>query len=153
MAGHKYNVAMPTYLSIGAIARTLFQLITPSTRRLWVSELHISGRSVASTDVPFLVKWVRQTSAGTSGATIVPAPIVESHPAALITVNSSFSSTEPTDAGVIARGGWLVSPVGTTFDFPLPEGEEIEMNVSSRLGLVVICPQTTELLASCVVQE
>lgn len=152
MAGHRYNVAMPTYLSING-TRTLFQLITPSTRRLWIPELHISGRSIVSSDVPYIVKWVRQTSAGTSGAVITPAPVEEGFPAALCTVNSSFSSSEPTDGGVIARGPWLISPVGTTFDFQMPVGEEVGMAVSGRLGLVIIAPQPTELVAACVILE
>lgn len=152
MAGHKYNVAMPTYLSITG-TRTLFQFISPSTRRLWLTELSISGRSIASSDVPYVVKLVRQTGAGTSGATIIPAPIDEGFPASLVTVNSAFSGTEPTDGGVIARGPWIISPVGTTFDFQLPEGEEVSMGISSRLGLVVITPQADELLASAVFQE
>jgi len=152
MAGHKYNVPMPTFLNVGAITRTLFQLITPSTRRLWVPEFHISGRSVSSTDIPYIVKWVRQTNAGTPTTSITPAPIPEGYPPALTTVASGFSA-EPTDGGVIARGPWLVSPVGTLFDFQMPEGEELDMAVSSRLGLVVICPQACDLVASCVIQE
>lgn len=151
MAGHKYNVAMPTFKAGVNGTKTLFQLITPSTRKLWVSEIHISGRSIASTDVPYIVKWVLQTSAGTSTSTITPAPIPDVPPS-LVTVNSDFTA-EPTDGGVIKRGPWLVSPVGTTFDFPLPEGEEVELPVSSRIGLVVITPQATDLLAACVIQE
>lgn len=134
---------------------TLMQLITGATRRLWVSEFSISGKSVNAADVSVKVEWVRQSTVGTGSAAIaagVIGKIFEGTPAMISTAREGYA-TEPTDAGEIVRGPWYVSPVGGLYTLQIPLGDELEMAVSSWLGLRMVTPQTTTMRANVVVRE
>ncbi len=120
-----------------ATAKTFLQLITAATRRAWIKEIQISFKSVTATDVPVLVTLSRQSTAGTATA-LTAQPDVEGHPAAICTA-SELVTVEPT-TGVIVRE-WEITPIGGTLVYQLPLGDEIEMAVSSRLGLIVTSPQ------------
>jgi len=153
MAGHLYNVPILNTADVTVTGlQTLCQIITPATRRAWILELALSGKSISSTDVPVRVELIRQTSAGTSGATITPVPFNPDYPAALCTVNATFSA-EPSDGNVIPRGPWYVSPVGGLYVLQLPLGLEVEMPVSARLALRIFTAQATSIRANLVIQE
>ena len=150
MAGHVYNIALDADgTSSGTLP--LFQLIAPASRYLWVLQWSISGKSVNASDIPIRVEWVRQTSAGTSAGTITPAARGQ-YPAALMTVNKSFSA-EPTDGGVIVDGPYYVSPVGGLFFLQSLKEREVEVANSGRLGLRIVCPQSTSVRANALVLE
>lgn len=126
---------------VAATAKTVIQLATAATRRLWLKEAQISFKSITATDVPVLVQLRRQSTAGTataiSSANI--APDVEGHPTALTGANEA-ATVEPT-TGVLVKE-WYITPIGGVLVYQLPLGDEIEMAVSSFLGLVVTAPQT-----------
>ena len=122
---------------VAATAKTLIQLVTGATRKIWVSEVAIGFKSVTATDVGVLVQVVRQSTAGTASA-VTPAPVVEGHPAAISTAQEIFT-VEPT-SGVVVRE-WEITPIGGQLVYQLPLGTEIEMAVSARLGLLVTAPQ------------
>lgn len=152
MPGHLYNVPLKTgadYSFNGT--QTLAQLITPSTRRAWILALWLSGKSVVATDVPILVYLARQSTAGTSGASVTPAPHNPDYPAALSTVNVDFT-VEPT-TGVFAAGPFYMSPVGGLFVLQSPLGLEVEIPQSGRLGLIVVTPQVTAMRGGLTLQE
>jgi hypothetical protein len=152
MPGHLYNVPLKSaadYSFNGT--QTLAQVITPATRRAWILELSLSGKSVTATDVPMLVYLARQSTAGTSSASVTPAPFNPDYPAALSTVNVDFT-VEPT-TGVLVRGPWYVSPVGGLYVLQNPLGLEVEIPQSGRLGLVVVTPQVTAMRGNLVLQE
>lgn len=154
MRCHAYNIP-GTDQTVATTTKTLLQLITGATRRLWVTEFSISGKSVNSADVSVLVQWVRQTSVGTGSAAIGASTIgnvYEGQPAMIATANEGFA-TEPTGGTEIVRGPWYMSPVGGLFVLQIPLGQEIEMAVSSRLGLRVTDAQSTVLRASVTVRE
>lgn len=120
-----------------ATAKTFLQLVTGATRKAWVKEIGISFKSVTATDVPGLVQLVRQSTAGTASA-LTPTPDVEGHPVAITTAQEIFT-VEPTSGVVIKE--WELTPIGGLFVYQLPLGDEIEMAVSSKLGLLVTTPQ------------
>lgn len=123
-----------------ATAKTVVQIATPATRRAWIKEAQISFKSVTSTDVPVLVQLRRQSTAGTATAIASAniAPDVEGHPAALSSANEN-ATVEPT-TGVVVKE-WEITPIGGVLVYQLPLGDEIEMAVSSFLGMVVTAPQ------------
>lgn len=123
--------------TVAATPKTFLQLITPATRKAWLKELGISFKSVTATDVPVLIQLCRQSTAGTVTA-VTPNPDVEGHPAALCTA-SELVTVEPTTGVVIKE--WELTPIGGLFVYQLPLGDEIEMAISSRLGLIVTSPQ------------
>lgn len=150
---HAYSIPGGDQTKNGTL--TLLQLVTGATRRLWVSEFSISGKSVNAADVSVRVEWVRQTDAGTGSAAIaagVIGNINEGQPAMISTAREGFSA-EPAGVTEIVRGPWYVSPVGGLFVLQVPLGDEIEMAVSSRLGLRMVTPQSTTMRCSVVVKE
>jgi hypothetical protein len=125
-------------VTVAATIKTMIQLISAATRRVWVKEFSIAFKSVTATDVPCLVQIARQSTAGTVTAIGTLAPDVEGHPAA-ITTASELVTAEPT-IGVILRT-WEITPIGGQLVYQLPLGDEIEMAVSSRLGFMITTPQ------------
>jgi hypothetical protein len=123
-----------------ATAKTILQLATPATRRAWLKEASISFKSITQTDVPVLVQLRRQSTAGTATAIVSAnvAPDVEGHPAALCSASEN-ATVEPT-TGVIVKE-WYITPIGGVLVYQLPLGDEIEMAISSFLGMVVTAPQ------------
>jgi hypothetical protein len=126
---------------VAATPKTVLQLITGATRKVWIKEAGISFKSITATDVPVLVQLRRQSTAGTATAIASAnvAPDVEGHPAAISTASEN-ASAEPT-TGVIVKE-WYITPIGGVLVYQLPLGDEIEMAVSSWLGLVVTAPQS-----------
>lgn len=150
---HSYNIPGTDQTKNGTL--TVMQLVTGATRRLWISEFSISGKSVNAADVSVKVEWVRQSTVGTGSAAIgagVIGNIREGQPAMIATAREGFSA-EPTDAGEIVRGPWYVSPVAGLYVLQMPLGDELEMAISSRLGLRIVTPQSTTMRASVVVNE
>lgn len=125
---------------VAATAKTVLQLATAATRKLWVKEVQISFKSVTATDVPVLVQLRRQSTVGTMTAIVTAniAPDVEGHPGAITAANEN-ATVEPT-TGVIVKE-WYITPIGGVLVYQLPLGDEVEMAVSSMLGLVVTAPQ------------
>lgn len=137
-SAHIYTLANSADVAlVGATAKTVLQLATPSTRRAWVKEASIGFKSVTSTDVPVLVTLRRQSTAGTATA-LTANPDIEGHPASLCTACKENASVEPT-TGVIVKE-WYITPIGGLLIYQLPLGDEIEMAVSGFLGLVVTAP-------------
>ena len=139
---HIYNAPLPTAKSVASRTETLIQLATPATRRAWVLEIGVSGQSVNTADIPVLVYLLRQSSLGTQSATVTPQPTSEGYPAALSTVNITYT-VEPGTTGTFVAGQWRVTPVGGLFVLTASLGTEVELAVSSRVGLVVVTGQTT----------
>lgn len=154
MRCHAYNVPGGDQ-TVATTTKTLIQLVTGATRRLWVTEFAVSGKSVNSADVSVRIELVRQTSVGVGSATISAASIgniFEGQPAMIATALEGFSS-EPTGGTEIVGGPWYLSPVGGLLILQVPLGTEYEMAISSRLGLRAITPQSTVLRANIKVRE
>lgn len=154
MSGHRYNIP-GTDQTVGITTLTVMQLITGATRKLWIEEFSISGKSVNASDVSVRVEFVRQTSVGTGSAAIsgsVIGKVGEGTPAMISTAREGFA-TEPTGGTEFVRGPWYVSPVGGLYTLQIPLGNEIEMAISSWLGLRVTAPQSTVLRANISVVE
>lgn len=148
---HIYTAAMTTYEAIGvATAETVIQLVTPSTRRARILEVSIGIKSVTSTDVAALVQLVRQSTAGTTGATITPRPHDDADPASLCTANITFSSTEPTTSAIIKAWNVIVQSSIMVFNV---SGDCIQMPISGRLALTINSPQAQNVIASITWQE
>lgn len=151
---HQYNIPGTDQTKNGTL--TLMQLITGATRRLWVSEFSVSGKSVNAADVSVRVEFVRQTDVGVGSAAIgaaVIGKVEEGTPAMISTAREGFT-TEPTStAGEIVRGPWYISPVAGLYTLQVPLGDEIMMAISSWLGLRMVSPQSTTLRANMVVHE
>lgn len=151
MIGHIYKVNIDP-LTVSAGTKTIAQLVTGATRRLWILGLTLSGKSVNATDVPFRAEFVRQTSAGTSGTTITPRPLNEDHPAAIFTVNNGYT-VEPSDGAVVPGGPYYISPVGGLYTEQFPEGWEIQQLISKRTGLRIVTAQSIDIVGSIWVLE
>ena len=147
---HIYTAAMTAYESVAAATEeTLFQLVTPSTRRARILEIAVGLRSVTSTDQAALVKLLRQTSAGTSSGTLTPRAHDPADPAALCTAAITFTA-EPTAGDVLKT--WNVVVQSGLLVYPLLDAE-LFMAVSTRLGLSVNSPQAQSVLAYVTWQE
>jgi hypothetical protein len=133
---HQYSVSNVTGVAlVGTTPQTLIQLATPSTRKCRIKQIDFSGSSTTATDPPILVQLIRQTNGGT-GTTVTGVPEDPNDPAALITAQITFT-VEPTVGTVqtsVVRQ-WNITPIGSTFAYQLPLGDEPVMAVSSWLGL------------------
>lgn len=153
MNGHAYNLPGTDQTKNGTL--TLMQLVTGATRKLWVEEFSVSGKSINAADISVRVEFVRQTSVGTGSAAIAAAVIgdvTEGQPDMISTVREGFA-TEPSDAGEIVLGPWYISPVAGLYTLQIPLGNELEMAISSRLGLRMVTPQNTVMRANIKVHE
>lgn len=151
---HLYNIPGSDQTKNGTL--TMMQLITGATRRLWVTEFAVSGKSVNAADVGVRVEWVRQTDVGVGSAAIgagVIGKVEEGTPAMISTAREGYSSEPTSAAGEIVAGPWYVSPVGGLFLLQVPLGDEIMLAVSSWLGLRMVSPQSTTLRAYVKVRE
>lgn len=151
---HAYNIP-GTDQTAATTTKTMLQLITGATRRLWVDEFCVSGKSVNAADISVRVEWVRQSTVGTGSAAIAAGVIGKIFPGtpAMISTAREGYATEPTDAGEIVAGPYYVSPVGGLFLLQIPLGESLMVDISSWLGLRMITPQTTTLRAAVRVHE
>jgi len=130
---HIYKIDSGDYTSVNG-ARTLLQLVAGSTRRSKILEIGVSFASVTSTDAPVLVELGTETSAGTSSS-FTPLPLDPADPAAIQTALNTFSSTEPTGFTAIGAGPWRVTPIGGTFVYQWPAGDEPRVAISTRFAL------------------
>jgi hypothetical protein len=151
MIGHIYKVPINA-LTVASGTKTIAQLVTGATRRLWILGLSLSAKSVNATDVPFRAEFVRQTGAGTSGTTITPLPLNDDHPAAIFTVNNGYT-VEPSDGNAIVGGPFYISPVGGLYTEQFPEGWEIQQRVSQRTGLRIVTVQSIDIVGHVWVLE
>jgi hypothetical protein len=149
---HIYNAPLPAAKSVASATQTLIQLATPATRCAWILDFAVSGQSVVTSDIPFLVYFIKQTTLGTQSATVTPQAIRDGHPASLCTVNITYT-VEPANSGTFVRGPWRVTPVGGLFDLAAPLGFECEVAPSSRIGLVVVTGQTSLIDANVLFAE
>lgn len=150
---HAYNIPGGDQTKNGTL--TLLQLVTGATRRLWVEEFSVSGKSVNAADVSVRVEFVRQTDSGTGSSAIaagVIGKIFEGTPAMLATAREGFTA-EPAGGTEIVAGPWYVSPVGGLYTLQMPLGNELMMAVSSFLGLRMVTPQNTTMRANIRVRE
>jgi hypothetical protein len=122
-----------------ATAKTLLQLVTPSTRRVWINEIGISFKSSTTTDAPILVELLRQTTAGTMSAAT---PLLEdpADAASLCTGCQQTATVEPTASDILRH--WDVAAQAGLVVYQFPLGMEIVMAVSTKLGLRATAPQT-----------
>lgn len=116
--------------------KTIIQLITGATRKSWVLEFGIGFKSVTATDVPGAIFFARQSTAGTNTA-VTPGVTIEGQPVAIDTAAELFTGAEPT-TGATVGGPWELTPIGGLFVYQFPAGQELEMAVSSRLGLIAL---------------
>lgn len=151
-AGHKYTASLTGAVNVASGTRTLIQLIAPATRDVWLQGFTISGHSVNGADIPVQFDIIRQTTAGTSGGSLTPVPTDIDSPAALATVNITFSSTEPTSSGLVLPSFFL-TPVGGLFQHQESLGEEVKIKASGRLGFRVQVSQATDILLGIRFQE
>jgi hypothetical protein len=152
-SSHAYSIPGTDQTKNGTL--TLMQLITGATRRLWITEWSVSGKSVNAADVSVRVEWVRQTDVGVGSAAIsasVIGKIFEGEPAMIATAREGFT-TEPAGGTEIVAGPWYISPVAGLYTLQIPLGEEIQMAVSSWLGLRMVSPQSTTMRANVRVRE
>lgn len=124
---------------VGAAAKTVLILSTPSTRRCKIKEASVSFSSVTATDQPVLCELVRFSSAGTNTPMSPVAPAEDSaDPPALVTAGYACT-VEPSTPVVVAD--WYQSPIGTTLVYQAPLGEEIVLKVSDFIGIRLTSPQ------------
>jgi hypothetical protein len=143
---HRYSAQLPATVSLtGTTVRTVMQLVTPATRWARVLEFGVSFKSITSTEVAALVEVIRQTSVGTTGASVTPRPINPAHPAALCTVAITFSGTEPTDSGELLFSTLVPVQGGVLVYQPMP-GEWWESKESTRIGFRITPPQTQSVM-------
>lgn len=149
---HQYVISPDADIALSAAtAKTVAQLITPSTRRCGVVEIILSFKSVTASDVPVLVRLQRQTTAGTATAT-TPGTVDNADPAPLCTASFN-ASAEPTSASEVPGKQWLQTPVGGLLVLQVPLGNESKLAVSSRYGLIVTAPQAQNCRLSWTYQE
>lgn len=147
---HQYSVISDEQALAAATAETLLQLVTPATRRAKILGFSLCGASVTSSEAPMLIEFLLQTTAGTAAAQ-TPQPLDDADPAALCTAQKNFTA-EPT-AGAIKRRLKL-TPVGGTIVYHFPEGQELKIAVSARMGLRVTSPAAqSNVTAELIYQE
>lgn len=135
---HRYTTRSGAQSLAAATAETLLQLVTGSTRRAKIVGFTLSFSSVTATDVPVLVEFLLQTTAGTASAA-TPQPDDQADPAAIATAQATFTA-EPTASTVLRA--FTLTPVGGHITCDLEAmAKEIKMLVSTRVGLRVTAPQ------------
>lgn len=150
---HQYGVDSGDVSLVATVAKTLWQLVLGSTRRLKMLEISFSGASVSPTDPPVKLELREQSSAGTSSA-FTPTLFDRADPAAIFTARNAFTA-EPTDVGLVLPGPWRVTPVGGLFVYDWKINlSDLELAVSTRLGLVATSPNAlTNCRSQAHVQE
>lgn len=131
-----------------AATETLVQIVTGSTRAVRVKEWGVSFDGTSASATPILVDLLRQTTAGTSSSLT----IVQSDPTAPAPISTALQdfSAEPTAGDVL----WseYITPAGGFDRVQLPLGEEIVVDVSSRIGLRVVVPSGSNCNATAYIK-
>ena len=134
---------MPLYTAIvqaeviaTAATETLVQIVTGATRQAKIKEWGISFDGTSPTATPIRVDLLRQTTAGTSSSLT----IIENDPTGPAPISTALQdfSAEPSASDVL----WseYITPAGGFDRVQLPLGEEIVVDVSTRLGLRAVVP-------------
>lgn len=130
---HIYRTGFSGVSLASGTAKTLVQLVTPATRRAKIIEISFSAASVTATDPAVLLELLIQTTAGTSSAGTI-ALMDQADPAALCSTVVSVTA-EPTGTTPAGAGPFYTTPVGGLLVYQSPQGFELEMLVSTRVGL------------------
>ncbi len=131
-----------------AATETLVQIVTGSTRQVKVKEWGVSFDGTSATATPIRVDLLRQTTAGTSSALT----IIENDPTGPAPISTALQdfSAEPT-AGDVLWSQYL-TPAGGFDRVQLPLGEEIVVDVSTRIGLRVVVPSGSNCNATAYIK-
>lgn len=149
---HRYKTRFSGVSLSAATAKTVLQIVSPSTRRLKIVEFGIGFSSTSATDPTVLCEFRQQSTAGTSSAgSMLLTDLLD--PAALSSSLITFTA-EPTDTAEVGPGPFQVTPIGGLFVYQFPEGEELKMNVSQRVGMRLNSPNAlTNVAGYILVQE
>jgi hypothetical protein len=120
-------------LAAASTAKTMVQLVVPSTTQVRIIELSVSTTDTTTTDSPVEIILQRQTTAGTASAGTVNIDNITTL-AAATTAQTNFT-VEPTASAVLRR--WKIPINGGLVYCVWPYGREPEMDFSTRLGLTV----------------
>ena len=141
MAGLRFAYAGAPVEYTATVVRTALQIVAATNTRVKVERLSIAGDSVTAANVPALWQLILQTSAGTSVAATETKLDEDASETLQTTFLDTFSSTEPTDGGVILWSK-LISPL-STYDLVFPPMRELYLTGGSRLGLRINAPTDT----------
>ena len=151
MGIHEYSLISDEQALAAATAETLLQLVTPATREAKVLGFSVSAKSVTSSDVPMLIEILLQTTTGT-GSAVTPAPYKRTNlPASLCTGCQKSFTAEPTASTILRR--FYLTPIGGLIVYHFPEGQEIQLPVSTRVGLRVTSPQAQTAVGELIFEE
>lgn len=153
MAGMKMRIANSAEVALGAAtAETVLQVVAAAATPVILRGWGISFDGVTATNAPVVVKLVRQSTAGTSGATITPA--LENGVATYtpqLTANETFSSTEPTISATL--GVWEIHPQGGGWSEDFAINEPIIVPGSGRIAIQCTAPDAVNCLSYMKVEE
>lgn len=128
---HERNRAL-----VAATAKTLIQIVAPSTRELEVVEFSVSFDGITASDAPVDVDLLRQTDAGTMSS-FTPLEWNQNGPAALSSAQTN-ATVEPA-AGDILHS-YQVTPNGGLLLVQFARGSGPIVDESGRIGLRVNAP-------------
>jgi hypothetical protein len=128
-----YTVKSASTALSASTTKTLLQIITPSSIRARLANLHVSFDG-STAGQAILVELLTQTTAGTSTATPAINPTDPAAPASLVTAGSNHSA-EPT-AGIVELTRF-VRPDGGSIDIPFYAERMPTIPISGRLGVRV----------------
>jgi hypothetical protein len=128
-----YTVNTEAESLTSGVPKTILAIVGPNNRRHKVNRFTFGGNSIAATDPPVLVEFVRfdQTTAGTSTAT-TPQKENQAESASLCSGARTYT-VEPTVGTVV--DSLRISPIGNTIIWEIPKGKEYEQNVSTTFGV------------------
>ena len=133
----------------GAVAKTILQLVAPSSQRVALLGFAVAFDGVSSTAEPVQVEILRQTSAGTSSAG-TPVKDDDSITDALRTTSRITFTVEPTSGDVLRR--YNVHPQ-TGFERVFGPDEEIIIGGSDRLGIRCTAPVGVNVTGHMIFEE
>jgi hypothetical protein len=150
---HIYR-AFSTATSLSStVAKTMFQIVTPSTRKVKLLEFGVSFSSVTSTDGPVVAEFLVNSGAGTASA-MTPIAIDLGDPASLCTGCQNIFTVEPTGTTAAGPGPITCTPVGGLFVYPFAQGVELVVPVSTKLGFRLTAPSAlSNVYAYAIFQE
>lgn len=135
-----------------ATARTVIQLVGATTCKARILEFGVSFDGISGTAEPVQVRIIRQSTAGTFTAASEVSWDDPDAPAASCAAGHSFTSTEPTSAGVLAH--YEVHPqTGIVIQYPLGREPVLDNATTSRIGIVCTAPATVNAVAYIVWEE
>lgn len=148
---HIYKSRFSGVSLVAATAKTMIQLVTPSTRRAKILEFGLGFSSVTATDPTVLVEFRQQSTAGTSSAGSVLLTDL-GDPPGLCSTLITFTA-EPTDTAEVGQGPFMATPVGGQIIYPFSQDQELKMLVSQRVGLRLTSPNALSNVAGYIVWQ